>query len=65
MKKWYESKTVWLNAASVITTIVAAASQALPSLQGLMSLETYLIVNAVVGVANVVLRTYFTSTAIE
>ena len=64
-KKWYESKTVWLNAASVLTTLLGAVAQVLPSLQGLIDLKTYLVVGAVVGVANIVLRTYFTSTAIE
>ncbi len=65
MKKWYESKTVWLNVASVATTLVGAVIQVLPSLQGLLDIKTYLVVGAVVGVLNIVLRTYFTSAAIE
>jgi len=65
MKKWYESKTVWLNIASVVTTLVGAVTQILPSLQGLLDIKTYLVVGAVVGVANIVLRTYFTSTSIQ
>jgi len=65
VKKWYESKTVWLNLASVIATLVGAVVQVLPSLQGILDIKTYLIVGAVVGVVNIVLRTYFTSTAIE
>lgn len=64
-KPWYESKTVWINLASVLTTLVGAVSQVLPSLQGIIDIKTYLIVGAVVGVVNIVLRTYFTSTAIE
>jgi len=65
VKKWYKSKTVWLNVASVVTTLTGAVAQILPSIQGLISLETYLIIGAVVGVGNIVLRTYFTSTALE
>jgi len=56
---------MWLNAASVLTTFVGAVSQVLPSIQGLISIETYLLIGAVVGVANIVLRKYFTSSAIE
>jgi len=65
MKPWYKSKTVWLNLASVAATLVGAAAQVLPNLQGILDPQTYLIAGAVVGVANIVLRTYFTSTAIE
>ena len=65
MKKWYESKTLWLNIASVLTTLVGAVSQILPSLQGLLDIKTYLVIGAVVGVVNIVLRTYFTSSGIE
>ncbi len=65
MKKWYESKTVWLNLASVLTTLVGAVTQVLPSLQGILDIKTYLVVGAAVGVVNIVLRTYFTSTSIE
>ena len=65
MKKWYESKTVWLNVASGVATLVSALSQVLPSLQGLLDIQTYIIVNAAVAFLNIVLRTYFTTTAIE
>ncbi len=65
MKKWYESKTIWLNFASVAATLVSALSQVLPSLQGLLDIQTYIIVNAGVAFLNIVLRAYFTSTAIE
>jgi len=65
MKKWYESKTVWLNVASAVATLVSALSQVLPSLQGLLDIQTYIIVNAAVAFLNIVLRTYFTTTAIE
>ena len=63
-KPWYESKTIWLNIASVATTFLGAAAQVLPSLQGLISIKTYLVVSAIVGVLNIVLRRYFTSTSI-
>ena len=65
MKPWYKSKTNWLNIASVATTILGAIAQVLPSLQGLIDIKTYLLVSAIVGVANIVLRNYFTTTAIE
>ena len=65
MKKWYESKTNWLNIASILTTLVGAVTQVLPSLQGIVDIKTYLVVSALVGVANIVLRNYFTTTAIE
>jgi len=65
MKKWYQSKTVWLNVAAGVATLVAAVTQVLPNLEGLMDTQTYTIVNAVVVVSNLMLRKYFTSTAIE
>ena len=65
MKPWYKSKTNWLNIASIATTIVAATVQILPSLQGLMEVQTYIIINAVVGMVNIVLRNYFTTQAIK
>ncbi len=65
MKPWFHSKTIWLNAASVVATLVSALSQVLPSLQGLLDIQTYIIVNAGVAFLNIVLRAYFTSTAIE
>jgi len=65
MKKWYRSKTIWLNVASVVATLVSALSQVLPSLQGLLDIQTYIIVNAGVAFLNIILRAYFTSTAIE
>ena len=65
MKPWYKSKTNWLNLASIATTILGAVTQVLPSLQGLIDIKTYLVVSAIVGVANIVLRNYFTTTAIE
>ena len=65
MKKWYESKTNWLNIASISTTVVGAVAQILPSLQGIVDIKTYFVVSAMVGVANIVLRNYFTTTAIE
>ena len=64
-KPWYKSKTNWLNIASIATTIIGAVAQVLPNLQGLFSLEAYLIVSAIVGVANIILRNYFTASAIE
>ena len=64
MKDWYKSKTIWLNAAAGLTTLLAAVATVLPSLQGLFSIETYLIVSAIVNVANIVLRKYFTDAAI-
>ncbi len=65
MKKWYKSKTNWLNIASVVTVILSAVSEVLPGLQGLFTLQTYMTLNAVVGVANIVLRNYFTTQAIQ
>ena len=65
MKKWYQSKTMWLNVAAGVATLVAAVTQVLPGLQGLMDIQTYTIVNAVVVTLNLVLRKYFTATAIE
>ena len=64
-KAWYKSRTLWLNVAAGVTTIVTAVAVIMPSIQGLMSVETYLIISAAVNVTNIVLRKYFTSTAIE
>ena len=65
MKPWYKSKMVWLNLASFLTTFLGAVAQVLPSLQGLMTMQHYLVLNGFVACANIILRTYFTSTAIE
>lgn len=56
---------MWLNVAAGVATLVAAVTQVLPNLQGLMDIQTYTIVNAVVVTLNLVLRKYFTATAIE
>ena len=65
MKPWYHSKTNWLNIGAIATTIVGAITQVLPNLQGLIGLKTYLVVSALFGVANIILRNYFTTTAIK
>ncbi len=59
-----KSKTLWLNYGALAATLFGAVAQVLPSLQGIFDLKTYLIVGAVVNIANVVLRKYFTSTPI-
>jgi len=64
-KPWYYSKTNWLNIAAFFTTLFAALAQVLPSIQGLLSLETYIIISVVVNITNLVLRNYFTTKAIK
>ena len=64
MKPWYKSKTNWLNIGGVAATIVAAAAELIPGLQGIMTVETYIYLNVFVNAANLVLRNYLTGTKI-
>jgi len=59
-KKWYQSRTVWLN----IATCVAGASPLLANFTGLISPLTYAILLTAVGMANIALR-FLTEQGIE
>ena len=57
-KKWYQSTTVWFN---VLVTVIGVAT----SLQGVATFDKYAqILGTVVVVGNVILRVWFTNTAI-
>lgn len=60
MKKWYKSRTVWLN----IATAVAGTAPIIANFTGLVSPLTYAMLLSAVGVANVALR-LLTDTGIE
>ena len=51
-KKWYKSKTVWLN----VATAVAGATPLIANFTGLVSPFTYALLLTVVGIANIALR---------
>ena len=59
-KKWWKSKTVWLN----VATAVAGASPLIGNFTGIVSPLTYAILLSVVGVANIALR-FLTDKGIE
>jgi len=51
-KKWYKSRTVWLN----IATVVAGGGPLVANFSGLVNPLFYAVLLTVVGVANVGLR---------
>jgi len=51
-KKWYQSRTVWLN----VLTIVASGGSLVGNFSGLLSPVLYAVVMTVIGLANVGLR---------
>jgi len=60
MKKWYHSRTVWLN----VFTIIAGAGPLVANFSGLISPLAFAILLTVVGSANIGLR-FLTDTGIE
>lgn len=59
-KKWYKSRTVWLN----VATVVAGASPLVANFTGLVSPFAYALLLTAVGVANIALR-FLTDTGVE
>jgi len=59
-KKWYNSRTVWLN----VATVVAGAAPLVGNFVGLVSPLTYAILMTAVGIGNIALR-FLTDTGIE
>lgn len=59
MKKWYESKTLWVNA---ITFLVMALGA--PELQALLGPGTVQVLAAIIAIANIGLR-FLTNSPIE
>ena len=64
-KPWYHSKTNWLNIGATAATIVGAIAQVMGGLQGILTLQEFAILSVIVNVLNLVLRNYFTTTAIK
>lgn len=60
VKKWYRSKTVWLN----VATVVAGSAPLVGNFVGLVSPLTYAILMTAVGVGNIALR-FLTDQGIE
>lgn len=60
MTPWYKSKTVWFN---IITTLVAALTF-LPTVSDLLPAEALPYLLGFVGVLNVILRVWFTDSAV-
>lgn len=59
-KRWYKSKTVWLN----VATAVAGAGPLVANFTGLVEPFTYALLLTAVGVANVALR-FITTQGVE
>jgi hypothetical protein len=55
--KWYESKTIWFNVIVMVGAIVA-----LPEITTAISPSTAILIQ---GVANIILRVWFTSQPVE
>ena len=60
MKKWYESKTTWLNIVTTLIAIVVMVREQIPVPE-----EYVWILVLVTGILNIVLRVWFTDTEIE
>lgn len=56
MKPWYKSKTVWFNILTVGGAAAAGVLGLVPTLQPLLTPQTYQLVLFAVGAINVVLR---------
>lgn len=66
MKKWYNSKTIWLNLISLLIAITGLISEDLLKSFGITNATNYLIVIGFInGVGNVILRLFSTSQKIE
>ncbi len=52
-KKWWQSKTLWFN---TIATGVGVATASTPLLEPMMTAENFGVFTAVVGIANIILR---------
>ena len=52
-KPWYQSKTIWFNAAVVVFGALAANQE---QLRPMLSAETYSVLGMVVGLVNTMLR---------
>jgi len=59
-KKWYTSKTIWLN----VATVVAGAAPLVGNFVGLVSPITYAILMTCVGGANIAVR-FMTETRVN
>lgn len=55
-KPWYKSKTVWFNIVTVGGAVATGTVGLLPTVQFLFTPQVYAITFAVVGVANIFLR---------
>lgn len=51
-KKWYKSRTVWLN----VATVIAGAGPLVANFTGLVSPLTYALLLTAVGIGNIALR---------
>lgn len=66
MKKWYNSKTIWLNLVSLLIAVTGLINEDLLKSLGITNTTKYLIVIGFVnGVGNMILRLFSTSQKIE
>lgn len=64
IKRWWRSKTLWLNALGFVLTCTAAAEMALPALNGLFDgSRLFLGISFLLPIANAALR-FLTQTAV-
>jgi hypothetical protein len=65
MKKWWQSKTLWLNGITfVLTAGFAVLEASLPELKGLVSPLVYVYISIALAMANALLR-FITSQPIK
>ena len=56
MKKWYQSKTMWVNLLTFLTVVVGALIEFLPALEAVLSPDIYKWALGVLAAANLWLR---------
>ena len=60
MKKWYESKTMWLGIATVLVSVTSGLTALLPMLAPVLTKTVLVWIMFFVGLTNVVLRSVTT-----
>ena len=65
MKPIYQSKIVWLNILALIVGIAPIIAEQLKVIEPGYALAIDSIISLIVGIANVILRVYFTDTPLD
>ncbi|TDD77143.1 hypothetical protein [Flavobacterium caseinilyticum] len=57
MKKWYQSKTIWVNLIAIILGILPLVDETLLTAVGVVNTQAYLyVIGFVTGILNLILR---------